>query len=238
MVCPKEIILIGGGSSIREGLALNLKEKLEGKCGFTLNFSFRHFNSTAEIAIDESFYRGFILGNGITKDQSHVDALKELPFIIAPKLDFVRFYENTITLPFSDTYHKDPLKRGFYIGEKALCGIFALHIASWIASPDTSIYLLGFDGGALEGQDTHYYSDIKHKGMGLTNIYEVFDTEKSYKNFISKDIAKIYNVSPYSNLHCFEKIDYSTFFTLLSEDKYDQTELRQYIREKLTWKKE
>ena len=122
-----EIILLGGGTSIKEGLSLSLKEKIQDKCVLTLNFSFYHFDSTATIFVDDMFYRGFILG-AINCNKEHVEKLKQLPLIIGARRKYMKFYPNTVPVGYTFSYHHDiPLKKGFFVG-KPLTGVFALHI--------------------------------------------------------------------------------------------------------------
>ena len=230
----KEIIIIGGGSSINEGLALNLKEKIKDKYVLTLNFAFNHFDSTATIFVDDMFYRGFILG-AINCNKEHVEKLKQLPLIIGAKRDYVRFYSNTIPVGWTCSYfHNNPLKKGFFVG-KPLTGVFALHIAAYLLDYKGSIYCLGFDGGAIEGNNTHYYSDIKHRGIGKIDVYRE-PSDYYFKEFlVEKDLA-IYNVSPNSRINSFQKITYPQMFERLTSETYDQNLLRAEIKEKLTCK--
>jgi hypothetical protein len=43
---PNELIIIGGGASIQEGIALNLKGRIKNKFVIALNFAYRHFDHT------------------------------------------------------------------------------------------------------------------------------------------------------------------------------------------------
>jgi hypothetical protein len=231
----KEIIIIGGGSSIREGLSLGLKEKIKDKYVLTLNFAFNHFDSTATVFVDDQFYRGYIYGCGITCNQEHIEKLKQLPLIIGAKRDYIRFYSNTIPLGYTFSYfHNIPLKKGFYVG-KPLTGIFALHIAAYLLDYKGSIYCLGFDGGTIKGKDTHYYSDIKHRGIGKIDVYQE-PPDHYFKEFLVEKNLNIYNVSPESKINSFRKITYLQMFEQLTSEIYDQDKLRQKIKEKLTCK--
>ena len=236
----KEIIILGGGSSIKEGLSLGLKEKIKDKCVLTLNFAFNHFDSTATVFVDDMFYRGYIYGCGITCNKEHVEKLKQLPLIIGAKRDYIRFYPNTIPLGYTFSYRHDiPLKKGFFVG-KPLTGIFALHIAAYLLDYNGSIYCLGFDGGVISASDstsTHYYTDIKHRGIGKTDVYTAEPLDHYFKEFLVEKDLTIYNVSPNSNIKSFQKITYPKMFELLTEETYDQNDLRIQIQEKLEWKK-
>jgi len=233
----KEIILIGGGRSIKDGLTLNLKEKIKDKFVLTLNFAYKHFDSTATVFIDDQFYKGYIFGCGITCDKEHVERLKKLPLIIGAYRNYIKFYPNTVPVQFAFSYfHDNPVKRGFYIGDKVLTGIFSLHIAAYLLDYRGSIYCLGFDGGAISGQ-THYYEDIKHKGVGRTQVYTSEPLDLFFRKYLIEKELSVYNVSPNSHLNSFKKISYPEMFEQLTEEKYNQDELRAQIREKLTWRK-
>jgi len=236
----KEIILIGGGKSIKDGLTLNLKEKIKDKCVLTLNFSYNHFDSTATVFIDDQFYKGFIFGCGITCDKGHVERLKKLPLLIGPYRNYLKFYPNTIPVKYTFSYfHDNPIKRGFYIGGKALTGIFSLHIAAHLLDYNGVIYCLGFDGGAIEGpgsNSTHYYDDIKHKGIGRTQVYTAEPLDLYFNEFLTEKDLIIYNVSPKSKINSLKKISYPEMFEQLTEETYNQDELRTQIKDKLTCK--
>jgi len=236
MSLVQEIIIIGGGSSINEGLALGLKEKLNGKLVITTNFSFHHFESTMTVGLDETFFSGFINGGGLVSDRNknHIEDLTNIPLLGVPRKGLLNFYLNGIWIPTSNAFHQtSPLTKGFYIGERALCGIYALHIALWLGDYHTPIFLLGFDGGAIDGRNTHYYSEITHKGIGKSQIYENEELMKSF-NYFKK--FPIYNVSPQSHISSLTKIDYPTMFSRLSAELYDIEALRTYIREKFLCK--
>jgi hypothetical protein len=109
-----------------------------------------------------------------------------------------------------------------------------------------NIYLLGFDWNRRSPEmvdkkhyngksdlQTHYYSDVQHRGIGYVGYYENHNPNKEFEEFIKKRDIKIYNVSLNSNIDCFEKISYNDFFKKLSNTTYSQEELRQKIKDKL-----
>jgi hypothetical protein len=108
-----------------------------------------------------------------------------------------------------------------------------------------TIYLLGFDWTRRTGLperdpnynpnsdlQIHFYIDIKHGGVGYVGYYENHNPDREFNQLIKKDV-KIYNVSPESNINSFEKISYEYMFNKLDNCLINQTELRQYIKEKL-----
>lgn len=234
----KEIIIIGGGHSIQEGLSLDLKEKIKDKFVLTLNFAFYHFDSTVTVFLDDQFYRGFLYGCGIKRNEEHVERIKQLPLLIGARRKYMQFYSNTISVGFTFSYFHDiPVKKGFYVGDKALCGIFALHVASYLLDYKGTIYCLGYDGGVIQASNTHYYNDIEHRGIGKTDVYTHENLDRYFSKFLVEKELTIYNVSPHSRLNSFQKISYSEMFGKITKGTYNQNDLRNYIKEKLEWKR-
>jgi hypothetical protein len=123
---------------------------------------------------------------------------------------------------------------------EVLAGIFALKLAEQFNPKQ--IFLLGFDWNRRIGLperdpnyspnsnlQIHYYKDIAHRGIGYVGYYENHNPDKVFAKFIKKDV-KIYNVSPKSNIHCFEKITYTQMFKILNKEIYNQEELRLKIK--------
>jgi hypothetical protein len=107
-----------------------------------------------------------------------------------------------------------------------------------------TVYLLGFDWTRRTGlperdpnynpksnEPTHYYNNINHRGIGYVGYYENHNADRDFNKLIKKDTLKIYNVSPESNINCFEKISYQEFYELLSPEIADQDNLRFKIKE-------
>lgn len=230
---PKEIIIIGGGTSIKEGISIGLKEKLQNKFVITCNFSCYHFDSTFTTYIDKNFYLGDLNPAQIKeKNQNHIEKLKSLPLIVGNKFTEEKqyYYPNTIPVKQCGTYyHENILENGFYSGG-LLCGIFAISLAMYLINYSGVLYCLGFDW-TKEG-NTHYYSkeEINHRGQGFTKFYKSHNPQKYFEPFTKEKNIKIYNVSPSSNINCFEKIDYTTFFSKLNNVVYNQNELREYVK--------
>ena len=72
--------------------------------------------------------------------------------------------------------------KGCWCGN-SLTGIFALTLASYLMNYEGTIYLLGYDW-SKNTEQTHYYKDIKHRGIGYTNYYKNHDPHNHFKYFI------------------------------------------------------
>ncbi len=229
-----EIIVLGGGASISPHIS-SLQPVLASKCVVACNYAYKHFPCTFLCFQDRDFYKPRPDDRGVLPNPDCYEELKKLPLIVGinhsgtdeSKLN------NTILLN-----HKE---------EESLTGIFALKMALRLMESGI-IYLLGFDWNQRDpktipigkdyspksDQDLHYYGkDIIHRGTGYYGFYENHSAEMYFNKLIKKETLKIYNVSPKSNIPCFEKIDYEQFFKLLTDIHYNQDELRAYIRSKL-----
>jgi hypothetical protein len=229
-----DIILIGGGKSISEGLALGLKEKIKNKCVFVCNYAMFHFEHSALIFSDKNFYVPLYAKKNPEKNPDIYEDLKKEPLIIGKKLN--NGIEEFL-LPNTKLIEAKI--------ESPLTGIFALEIACRLEPKN--IWLLGYDftrqpipkdKSKYTGYadfNIHYYDDIKHRGISYTSFYDRHSPDYYFKVF-NNSKSKIYNVSPESLIEDFEKIDYTTMFELLSNEEVNQEEMRQKIKEKLCLK--
>jgi hypothetical protein len=232
-----ECIIIGGGKSVTEGLALGLKDRIKDKFVITCNYAYKHFDSTFLAFMDRDFYVSAADRQAIYKDKYpdiHSE-LAALPLIIGYKQNpeiGKSLLPNTIMIP--NPYKEVQLN---------LTGIFALSVA--VKLNVEKIFLLGFDWTRLTTEekgnklynpstcnydtDIHYYGkEIKPRGSGYVNFYEGHNPENFFKFFSNK--TKIYNVSLNSNIQTFEKISYEHMFRLLNDEKINQDELRKQIK--------
>ena len=226
---PAEIIIVGGGTSIKQADLSTLQPILASKFVILTNYSFRHFNGTFLCFQDVDFYKS----KDITVNPDIYEELKQLPLIVGLNHNGIEEFklDNTILI---DKKYREPLT-----------GILALKLAE-ILMENGTIYLLGFDftrQGIPKDKSKydpnselsiHYYSkdEINHRGVGFTGYYDRHNPDKVFEKFIKKDV-KIFNVSPESNITVFEKINYEHMFTLLNKEIYNQDELRTYVKEKL-----
>jgi len=221
----KQIILIGGGASIREGLTLGLWDKLKDKFVLGTNYSFKYFLSTATCCVDWDFY------------DKQREELKNLPLVITRDRKKNAVYSsNTIAIPTISTYKRNIVPDGLYGG--MLTGVFSLSLAIYLLGIG-EIYLLGYDWTntykAGEAAQTHFYQgEISHRGIGKINYYRSHTSSHVYNVFKNETECKIYNVSLNSNISEFPKISYPEFFDRLNKETYDQNILRSNIRTKLS----
>jgi len=255
MTIPKQIILIGGGASISEGLSLGLKDKIRDKFVITLNFSFKHFDSIFTMFVDHDFYNGNIVkdskDNFTIQDKEFFDLLRKQRLLVGTNtLSVIEGMkrtksDNTIFLKSRDTYDRD-IKDGLY--KETLVGVAALTLSQYLMNFSGEIFILGYDWTVQVKEkldpknyvthhydvNTHYYSDeeTNHRGQHFTGYYQVHDPNNFFKHYNEPNI-KIYNVSLNSNISNFEKISYERMFELLDKETYNK-EVRNEIRDLLT----
>ena len=232
-----ECIIIGGGSSITEGISLGLRDKIKDKFVIACNYSYKHFSHTLLTCVDKDFY--------YSSNSNHPNIYEELKEekLIITNADITKnlILLNTILVKRTNNYNENPLQSGFYNG--GLTGIFSLSLAQFILNYTGTIFLLGFDWSrqpipedktkykSVCNLDIHYYKkEIQHRGVGYTGFYDNHNPNNSFKFFNNKNI-KIYNVSLNSNIDNFEKISYKKMFGLLSPNTYEQNSLQTYIKQ-------
>ena len=231
----KQIIIIGGGNSIKKGLSLGLQDHLNHKFVIGNNYSFRHFPITFLTFGDKNFYKS----ENLSKNPDIYEELKSLPLIIGmDKKNRLKdiIHPNTILLK-NVTYCNQikSAREGFYT-KNMLTGVFSISLACFLLDYIGEIYLLGFDWNSTG--DTHYYSkeEINHRGQNWHGCYSSHNPEEVFHPFLKFDKIKIYNVNLESKINTFEKITYVQFINQLSNKIENQEELRNYIRNKLCMK--
>lgn len=216
-----QIVIIGGGASIVEGVDKGLWGKLKDRWTLGCNSAFKFLTPSALTFVDHrQFYKLF-----------HSE-LKDLPFIIGKYYDALVpiKHDNTILLRDSRTFDSTLQNKLVYTG--SLCGLFSLTLACYFMKQVGEVYLLGFDFGAAgtlpNGQQhTHFYQggDIKHPGIGMTGYYKRMGKVRMFQPYTMLKDMQIYNVSEISTIPYFPKISYDEFFTRLLLT-YDQEQLR------------
>jgi len=236
---PKQLVIIGSGVSLKEGIEKGLWEKLKGKWTIGLNYSYNFFDSTMLCYVDNPFY----------KEESKKEKFQKLPLIVGKEHNQLKTLPNTITLKTNDAKYYRDVKLGIY--KSNLCGLFALSLAIYLLDEGT-IFLLGYDncamGKAKDGRAlTHFYQgQINHRGIGKINYFNGIHkknkkSKEPGKKFVDRDFdvykdekkVKIYNVSVMSKINTFIKGGYGFFFENLDKQEYDQDQIREYVKGKL-----
>lgn len=231
----EEIIIVGGGSSISEGIELGLKDKIKNKFVITTNIQYRWFDSIFTTMLDLQFY------------VKYYEELKNLPLILAqrhPRLydenkgtrKEYSYHPNTITFQCKHEYNRNILEYPVY--SNILTGIFSITIASFLLNGSGSIYLLGFDSGTTNRNlpekepKVHWFqSEIPDYNKSLTYYKDTVKIDRDFKPFENEKNLLIYNVSLNSNINNFTKISYNDFFNLLNPTQtFDYQEVREYIK--------
>jgi hypothetical protein len=210
----RDIILVGGGSSVTEGLELGLWDKLKDREVWSINYAFMTmpYLPSREVWVDVSFF------------QNNMEALQKLHSqgVKCYAKKHMKYAEIPEITTCETTRDPKDMEKRIFIGRMGLSGFFALHLATKEIAD--RIFLLGYDFGAPT-RNTHYYQSylkVQSTGFNRPELYRegnrVKEEVKDFELFTSPGIkAKIYNVSTISAIQCFEKIDYLTFFTKLEE---------------------
>jgi len=216
----KNVILLGGGKSIAEGIEKNLWEKIKGKEIWSLNFAFltMPYLPTRQVWVDYNIFKDHAIELKKLKDRGVILIAKSRPKYDILKTGITQYHE---TRKIEEYYGQNALeKKILFTGKMGLVGIFALSLA--VAEKYDNIVLLGYDFGtcSLDDKYTHYYQkylNVKSEGMGHPEVYnprgKLIDlTLKSFGIYQKEPNIKITNVSLVSKIECFEKISYDTFF--------------------------
>ena len=253
---PNQIILLGGGASIRYLGAIDkgLFKFLQDKFTIGINYSHKWCPSTCSIGVDEMMYND-------PKDHGEI---AKLPLWIGKETNALAKREsNSIFFKPSNDYDRE-LKTGIY--RSTLSGIFALSLAIKLldlGQENPELYLLGYDygpvisplGEILIGKNnlpiTHrYQEDFQHRGTGKINWYTQTSidykltrlrkpyAELEFRPFASEKKVKIFNVGGTSKIPTFPKMEYDAFFSLKLTEVHNQDTLRNELREVLLWIKQ
>jgi len=222
-----QLIIIGGGTSIAEGINRGLWDRLKYKFSIGCNYSYNFFESTIQTFVDSTFYN------------DNVENLKNLSLIIGQGKNLKKKLDNTIIIPCSSAYNRN-LSGGIY--RASLTGVYSLSLAIYLLDIG-EIFILGFDYSAI-GKDeknrnkTHFYQgQVEHRGIGKSNWYDLEGrADKEFGVYKEESKIKIWNVSLESRINTFPKISYNEFFEKLDNYLYDQETLRTWIKERLKGK--
>ena len=202
----KQLIIIGGGTSITEGINKGLWGKLQNQFTFGLNYSYRFFkNSTCQLYVDNDFYAKEIK-KGLEQHTLIIGKFHSSVAKIATP--------NTIMLP-SAFKHNRNIISGVY--KSSLVGLFALTLGIYLLDVG-EIFLLGYDYGGRKipnqtKQKTHFYQNdgkIRHRGIGKVNYYlSKGRVNRDFVPYKDEKKVKIYNVSMISKIPTFHNISYN-----------------------------
>lgn len=228
---PTQLIILGGGSSVVEGITKGLFTIIRGKFVIGTNHSYDFYpHHTFMTCLDNHFF------THKNKNKGDVfEDLKKEPLIITKNHPPKYTLPNMIIINSSDKFDRT-LINGAYKG--ALTGIYSLSLAIHLLDIG-EIFLLGYDFGYQKIKDkvalTHWYQgQLHHKGIGKVNYYKTKNRpDVDFKPFKKETKCKIINVSMNSHIPHFEKITYVDFFNKLNKNKFNQTLLREWIKEKL-----
>lgn len=222
----KECFIIGGGSSVREGIDKGLWDKIKGKDIWSLNYAFKFmpYLPTRQLWVDIKFFK------------DNIDDLQKLQesgvFLFTTEhkdysghRELNRFKEYCKTRERTGHKGRETFKSTYapphlFVGKMGLSGTFSLSLA--IAEEYDRIWLLGYDFGnnSKENKTTHWYqgqAPVKSTGVGNPSIYrdkndKVKSEEVEDYQVFKKDPVQIINVSPNSNIPYFEKSSYDEMF--------------------------
>jgi hypothetical protein len=210
----KECIIIGGGTSVLEGIEHRLWERIAKREIWSINFAFRTmpYLPKRQVWVDTTFFRN---------NMEDLESLSIAGVECHTKKHGI--YNNIPAIIQHEVTREENNPDKLYIGLMGLSGMFALALAT--KEQYDTIYLLGYDFGtnSKANTTTHYYqnTDIKYtsNGVGNPGVY-LTDTgvKKDVKlfDYFLKFPSKIYNVSPSSNIQSYEKITYNDFFSKIS----------------------
>jgi len=190
MKSPNQLIIIGGGDSIKEGIKQDLWQKINNYFVISCNYGYNYFpNATFNTFVDQDCY----------ERESKKEAFQKLPLIIGKKHP-IQYLPNTIPLKAGHPYKRD-LKGGVY--KASLAGLFSLSLGIYLLDVG-EIFLLGFDYGAtnankdVEGKrQTHFYQGkLKHRGVGRINYYCTKGrADNDFEVYMKDGKVKIYNAT-------------------------------------------
>ena len=203
-----EVIIIGGGYSVKEGIEKGLWNKIKGKTVWSLNYAYKvmSYLPTAELWVDSTFFKENASDLQLLAKKGVKLYAKKHPMYAF--IDEIKQFETTRSREYFDKF--------IYIGSQGLVGFFALSLAVKFFKFDR-IFILGYDYNA-KGNITHFYQDkIHHKGVGKVSVYlnRNGSVKREVKDFDVYKNYNIYNVSLESNIQTFPKISYEEFFEMI-----------------------
>jgi len=226
----QEVIIIGGGNSVREGIDKGLWDKIKGKEIWSLNsvFKLMPYLPSKQLWVDNSFFKHEI-GELQKLHKQGVHMISKNYRRLADLDKEITQYGSTRDIK---NYHgKQAIEKNeIFYGRMGLCGQFALSLA--VAMKFINIFLIGYDFGSksLEEKKTHWYQDkikdlnIHSNGAGRPQVYLKPDGKprrelEDWKVYLRETDVNIWNVSLISHLTYYPRISYEEFFEKLEKLK-------------------
>lgn len=263
LIPPKQIIVLGGGFSVSEGISKGLWDRIKNHFVIGINFASPVFipsmpfePTILSFRDKEPFY------------ERYKEELKSVPLIVG------KWHKDLEGTKLPNTI----LLKNVYGG---LAGVWSLNLVIKLLDEESEVFILGFDCGGVPTTDTlnykmkgniplalqdvtntkisehckqpiitigdkkyqlksHWYDGwFTHKGTSKLGFYYGGKkgkdrTEQHFGKFRNSKY-KVYNVSMISRIpeSIIPKIDYSTFFSMLDKNTYNQSSLREWIKGRL-----
>ena len=173
---PSQLVILGGGSSVKEGIGKDLFDKIKDKFVIGCNFAFKFYPVTLTTFGDPNcFYNRYL------RD------LKSLPLIIGRQHKVINEIKlpNTILLKKAKTYSRD-MKEGIFY--PALTGALAVGLGIYLLDVG-QIFLLGFDMGGKPAKE----NEESHSIMGGTGHIVLQNVnEQTISEFAKKNLIRLY----------------------------------------------
>jgi NADPH-dependent 7-cyano-7-deazaguanine reductase QueF-like protein len=233
---PKEIILVGNGFSV-EAEQTKLFETLKNKCWFGMNTRFE-VNTKLNLSIPTALT---IVDGSFWTDNHTI--LKNAPLILTVprRQQKSNSYDNMMMFKSKAEKYDPTLQTGVYTTLNNCA--FGISLANFLLKFTGKLWLLGMDWGTLQtNRDkknrviTHANQELlRHRGLGQTSFttpqraHLIFDKLKN-------NGCEIINTGLGSKLpdNIFPKISYELFYNSLSNENFEQEELRTWIRQELS----
>lgn len=254
MNLPKQLVILGGGASLRpywdgDKKDLGMFDRVIPNsfcCG--LNYSYQFVKTTFQCGVDETFWN------------LNWQELNKLPLYVAKLINGTANTtpgKNVYFLKSSKIYNRD-LFQGVY--SSTLVGLFALSLMIQIMQ-EGEIYLLGYDYGPQyttssrkpdtdeHGRPiTHWYQGkVEHRGIGKINWYtsttvdpqkagpitRITNAEKEFRVYKDEPSVKIFNVGLGSTIPTFPKISYEDFLTKIETTDHNHEAIREELKQRI-----
>jgi hypothetical protein len=211
------VIIVGGGSSVKEGISNGLWDKIKGMDIITCNNAIQHIPYPPKYAcwLDTT-----VRDPEVTKKILETDCIR-----VTQQLHDTRDDDKVVRFPIVKDLNGDEskltrgLERGIlFAGKRMFTGIFAISLALYAGY--NKIFLLGFDWNVGKKGNAEWYdrpdkADIS--GIFMRNKSEARDDCAEHHDCF-KGKADIINVSKISLIPSFPKISYSDFFEMIKQE--------------------